>query len=382
MNHPAAPPTIEAIDVFRVVVPLPEPLRVWGRAIDKREFVFVRARAGGRAGTGFALSRGLALDAVVSRQIAPGVVGKPVGSMRAIWNATRAAARMTGGEGIYARALSLVDIALWDLYGQLIDTPLWRSWGGAQSSVPCLAICGYYRTGSASGDWRADSLAAVKAEAERLCAAGYTRFKIPVGEDAALDADRVRLLRAIAGPAAQIGVDASGVFNTLKDAAAAIQTLTQAGIDFFEDPFPASEWQRATVLAAKSGMRVAYGESITSTAIMQQLCGRDGVDMPRPDGTVLGGPTGFMQSVAPALEHNTPIFPHYYPDLHAPLAGALGLTMIEESPDEADTVGFGVLRASQPVIARGAWQLTERSGLGLDWDEDAIARFRVLSPES
>ncbi len=370
-------PMIEAIDVFRVVVPLPEPLRVWGRAIDKREFVFVRARAGGHTGAGFALSRGMALDAVIARQIAPGIISKPAGSMRAIWNAARAAARMTGGDGIYARALSLVDTALWDLYGQLIDAPLWRVWGGAQSSVPCLAICGYYRTGSASGDWRADSLAAVKTEAERLCAAGYMRFKIPVGEDAALDADRVRLLRTIAGPVAQIGVDASGVFDTLKDAEAAIQTLRDAGVDFFEDPFPAGEWQRATALAAKSEMRVAYGESITSTAIMQHLCGPGGVDIARPDVTVLGGPTGFMQSVAPALEHNTPLFPHYYPDLHAPLAGALGLTMIEESPDEADTVGFGVLRATQPAIARGTWQLTERAGFGIAWDDDAIARFRV-----
>ena len=377
MSSPVELPTIEAIEVFRVVVPLLEPLRVWGRAIDKRELIFVRARAGGHIGAGYALSRGLALDAVVSRQIAPGVIGKSSGEMRAIWNAARATTRMTGGDGVFARALSLVDLALWDLYGRVLGAPLWRIWGGAQSSVPCLAICGYYRTGSASGDWRADSTAALKGEAERLCAAGYTRFKIPVGEDAALDAERVRLLRAIAGPDAQIGVDASGVFDTLKDAEAAIRTLAAAGIDFFEDPFPVSEWLRATTLAAHSDMRIAYGESITSTAIMQQLCGPGGVDIARPDVTVLGGPTGFVQAIAPALEHNLLLFPHYYPDLHAPLAGAFGRMMVEESPDAADTVGFGVLRAAQPVITGGTWQLAERPGFGIVWDDDAIARFRT-----
>ncbi len=381
MSAHAGLPTIDAIDVFRVVVPLPEPLRVWGRAIDKREFVVARARAGDQIGTGYALSRGMALDAIVSQQIAPSVIGRSSGAMRANWNAARAATRMTGGDGIHARALSLVDLALWDLYGRLLGAPLWRIWGGAQSRVPCLAICGYYRTGSASGDWRADSVTALKSEAERLCAAGYTRFKIPVGEDAALDAERVRLLRAIAGPAAQIGVDASGTFDTLKDAEAAIRSLAACGIDFFEDPFRASEWQLARALATRSDMRIAYGESITSTAIMQKLCTTGGVDIVRPDVTVLGGPSGFLQAIAPALEHSIPLFPHYYPDLHAALAGALGLSLIEESPDEADTVGFGVLRATQPVITSGAWSLDEAPGFGIAWDEDALARFRVALAE-
>ena len=55
--------------------------------------------------------------------------------------------------------------------------------------------------------------------------------------------------------------------------------------------------------------------------------------------------------------------------------GALGLMMVEESPAEAETVGFGVLRATQPRIENGIWHLTERPGLGLDWDEDALRHY-------
>jgi D-arabinonate dehydratase len=365
---------IETFDVFRVRLPLPQPLRVWGRVLCEREFVFVRAQAGGKTGTGFALSRGMPLDAVITQQLRSSVIGRNAAEPRALWLALRAAARMTSDAGIYMRALSLIDLAVWDLFGHLLGAPLWRVWGGAVSQLPCLAICGYYRAGE---DWRAASLDAVRAEAEVLCAAGYTRFKIPAGEDRALDLERVRLLRQIAGPDALIGVDVSGVFDAFKDALDAARAFAAAGVDFFEDPFPAQLSDRAVALSRAAETRVAFGESITSPELMQRLCIPDGVDWPRPDATVLGGATGFMQAIAPGLGHNAPIFPHYYPDLHAPLAAAFGLPMIEESPSQADTVGFGVLRAVQPDIAAGVWRVSERPGFGVEWDEEALRKFRV-----
>jgi len=35
-----------------------------------------------------------------------------------------------------------------------------------------------------------------------------------------------------------------------------------------------------------------------------------------------------------------------------------------------------VLRASQPSIERDLWSPSDAPGLGIDWDEDALARFR------
>ena len=63
--------TVDALEIFRVVVPLPEALRVWGQPITQREFVFVRAHAGGQVGTGFALTRGMEIDRAVERHIKP-----------------------------------------------------------------------------------------------------------------------------------------------------------------------------------------------------------------------------------------------------------------------------------------------------------------------
>ena len=354
-------PKIERVETQLVRVTLPHALRVWGREITTREFVFVRAYAGGAVGVGFAFTRGMPLDVVVDKQLAPLAVGRVAGETRAFWNAARAAARMTSETGIYMRALSLVDMALWDLHGKLVGLPLWKMLGGTRACVPCLAICGYYRPGA---DWKSASLRAVEEEAERLVAAGYTRFKIPFGEDIDLDVARITTLRRVVGPRALVGLDASGMFDSVKQVERAWTRIADLGVDFFEDPFPADRPELAAELARRLPVAVAYGESITSPLVLQQLAEGAALDILRPDVTVIGGVTGFAQAIAPALERRARIFPHYYPDLHAPLAAAFGLEMIEESPPEADTVALNQLRAAPPVIRDGCWQLSEEPGIG------------------
>ncbi len=39
--------------------------------------------------------------------------------------------------GMVKRALSLIEIALWDVKGRRLDTPLWRLLGGAEHRCPC-----------------------------------------------------------------------------------------------------------------------------------------------------------------------------------------------------------------------------------------------------
>ena len=360
---------IDSLDVFRVVVTLPEPLFVWGNIIQQREFVFARVRSGDHVGTGYGLGRVAGIVEVVERHLRPLVVGAKTHDIRRIWTAARASMRMIGDGSVFARALSIVDIALWDLHAQLLNAPLWQLLGGMRRDLPCIAICGYYQPD--------DPVSKVRRDAERLAQTGYTRFKLPVGEDIDLDVRRVNALREVVGSDALIGVDASGSFDTLKQALAAIRALEPCGIAFFEDPFPATHWRLAIELACGQPMPIAFGESLSSPNEMQQLGTSNAIDILRPDATHQMGITGFMQAIATATENHVAIFPHYFPDCHAALAATFGATWIEESPDEADTVGFRVLRSTQPRIKNGAWSLSDVPGLGIAWDEDALAQFRL-----
>jgi L-alanine-DL-glutamate epimerase-like enolase superfamily enzyme len=365
---------IESLDVFRVIVPLPEPLFVWGNVIKQREFVFACVHAAGHIGTGYGLGRVAGIVETVERHLKPLVVGKPAHEIRPIWDAARRAVRMIGEGGAYARALSIVDIALWDLHARLLGVPIWQLLGGARRDLPCIAIAGYYQPD--------DPIGKVRRDAEALATAGYTRFKMPIGEDNALDTKRVAAMREVVGRNAMIGVDASGSFDSVKAAVAAWRALEPLDVAFLEDPFPITQWPLAMDLAQRGEMKVAFGESLSSPSDVQRLGATSGVDIVRPDATHQLGVTGYLQSIAPALETHRPIFPHYFPDLHAPLASALGGLWIEESPDQADTVGFRALRATQPVIRDGMWQVSSGPGFGIEWDEDALRRYRVGSTAS
>lgn len=359
--------SITGIEALRVVVPLAERLSAPGVDVAEREYVVLRVEAGGIVGSGYGLTRGAQLDATIMRHLAPLVLGRPVGSIRAIWDAARQSVTMLGECGIFARSLSLVDIALWDLQAKLLGAPLWRLLGGAAAAVPCRAIMGYYR--------RDDSVGAVRRETERLLDAGYRAFKLPVGLDMSLDRQRLAALREVAGAEVKVAVDAAGVYRSVKDALAAWRWLEPFDIEFLEDPFPATAWRQAVRLAQVAPFKVAFGESVVAPENLGRLAGGEGVDILRLDVTAHLGVTGFMMFANMAIENRRHVFPHYFPDLHAPLAGALGAIEVEESPMLADTTGFGPLRATQPRIVDGLWLLGEESGFGLEWDDEALRRY-------
>jgi len=358
---------ITEIKAYRVRVPLKKPLLVFGSVITEREWIFVEAHCNEQVGIGYGLTRGADLERIVQRQIVPHVSGQRIGAIRSIWQAARQSVRMIGEEGLFARALSVVDIALWDVQAKLLGVPLWRLLGGMSSKIPVVAIAGYYQD---------DPVGAVRRDAENLLKAGYQTFKIPFGANRDLDHQRIAAFREVAGETVSLGLDAGAAFSTVKEALSALHPLSAFNIWFLEDPFSAAQWPLAAVLADKTPLPIAFGESISSLSTLHTLVGPAGVDILRLDATHQLGITGTLGVVSAAHEHAKMVFPHYFPDIHSVLVGGVGGSMIEESPAEADTVGFQVLRASQPHIAEGFWHLSERPGLGIDWDFDAIEHYK------
>lgn len=363
--------TVDDVEAFHLRLPLPEPLIVLGELIHDREWVFVRARAGDVVGTGFGLTRGLPLADVIRRQLRPLTVGRPAGEIGAVYEAARDRARMTGLAGAYGRGLAALDMALWDLYGRLLGEPLWRLLGGRSASVEVIAIAGYYR--------REDSVGRARRDVEALLGAGYRRFKIPVGADLDLDVRRLEAIRASIGDDAMLGVDAGGSLDSIVEARRLLNKLRRFDIAFLEDPFPADAWQLAIDLARETEVPIAFGEAVNVPGLIQRLGSGDGVDIVRPDATVLGV-TGFGRAVAPALEQGIPVYPHYFPDIHAPLVAGLGGRWVEESAAEADSVGFRTLRARQPRIEAGRWLMGEEPGFGIEWNEELLSALRQRSP--
>ncbi len=123
---------------------------------------------------------------------------------------------------VLPQAVAAVDLALWDLAGRQAQEPVWRLLGAAAAeAVPVNATIGAAdRAGAASA-------------AAAAHAAGFACVKVKVGIGD--DAGRVAAVRATAGPAMAIRLDANGAWS-VPEALAALTTLAPARIECCEEP--------------------------------------------------------------------------------------------------------------------------------------------------
>jgi len=120
------------------------------------------------------------------------------------------------------QALSGVDLALWDLRGRREGRPVSAllARDAARAVEVNATIGGLDRAGAA-------------AQASRAARAGYRAVKVKVGVGD--DAGRVAAVRAAAGPAMELRLDANGAWRP-REAIAAIGTLAAAGLELVEEP--------------------------------------------------------------------------------------------------------------------------------------------------
>jgi L-alanine-DL-glutamate epimerase-like enolase superfamily enzyme len=106
---------------------------------------------------------------------------------------------------------------------------------------------------------------AIEREAEQLFAQGYTTLKVKVGFDAGQDAAMVqRIQRALNGRGA-IRLDANQGYSR-DDACRFAATLAPEGIELFEQPCAAGDWDAACAVARVASVPMMLDESIYGLA--------------------------------------------------------------------------------------------------------------------
>src|SRR5438874_6894971 len=135
---------IVRVEAVTTVLELPRPLQLGPMRISRRAYVVVTVTtAAGLEGRAFALSRDAPVAASVSEQLAPVVVGRDSDLISACWEACFRGTIASGRVGVVMRALSLLDMALWDIKARRAGLPLWRLLGGYAPRVPAVLVAGY-----------------------------------------------------------------------------------------------------------------------------------------------------------------------------------------------------------------------------------------------
>src|SRR3954452_5966914 len=196
-----ASPKFRSVVATAVAVPLSVPTRIATREVLAREFVLVEVTTDdGVVGVGYTYTGttgGKLCAALITDYFAPRLVGEDALAPERIWATLFQEHLLIGRRGFLLRAVSALDIAIWDVVGKVAAQPLYRLLGGFRDAVPAYASGGYYRAG--------DPLENIEKELTRYLGMGFSDFKIKVG-GASLDVDveRVRVAREMIGPRARL----------------------------------------------------------------------------------------------------------------------------------------------------------------------------------
>jgi L-alanine-DL-glutamate epimerase-like enolase superfamily enzyme len=262
-----------------------------------------------------------------------------------------------------------VDAALWDLIGKIVDQPLWRLWGGYSSSIPLIAIGGYY----------GDVLGTIEDEMSyyqhELGLAGV-KFKVG-GRSPKEDARRVRRARSAVGDSWTIAVDANQGW-TFEEARSFCRYVDDLDLAWFEEPV---RWQNDVRsmrdLRLVSGIPICAGQSEMSPAACRDLMEAGAIDYCNFDSSWSGGPTAWRRTAAIADAYDVSMGHHEEPQVSTHLLASQAHGGFAECfhPDR-DPLWWSLV-ADGYEIRDGRVHLSDRAGFGWTLDEDYIAAHRL-----
>jgi len=138
---------IERVESRAVFVPLDVPVAFSTREITGRWYTLVRVLADGLEGIGFCLGS-LVVSTAVRTWLKPLLEGQDPFATEWLWDRMYRQTLLEGRRGAVLRAISAVDIALWDLKGKATGLPLYRLLGGNRSPSPPTRAVGITLRGS------------------------------------------------------------------------------------------------------------------------------------------------------------------------------------------------------------------------------------------
>jgi L-alanine-DL-glutamate epimerase-like enolase superfamily enzyme len=362
---------IAEVQALTTRLELPRPITLGTMRITHRAYAVATVRTeSGLEGKAFALSRDAPVAAVVSQQLAPVLVGRDSELIAARADECFRATVAAGRVGVVMRALSLVDIALWDVKAQRAGLPLWRLLGGNAREVPTMIVGGYPR-----GE-PPEELAAKVGEYGRR---GWRLLKLARMAD--LEAMR-RLLAASleALPAGcELVVDAAWVWRRPADVLRELAGWGDVPLAWLEDPLPTEDVPAYARLRAAARVPLGAGDEVTDPHLLRAHLATGTLDVVRLDATTIGGVSGALRMLGAAADAAVPVSCHVYPELHVHLAAFAASGTSIETFDREDNPFDPAERlyTGGPELRPGVSSAPEAPGLGIELDRELTERYRL-----
>lgn len=289
-----------------------------------------------------------------------------------------------GRQGAGMQMLSGADIALWDIAGKATGQPV------------CTLLGARYRDrvkGYASTLFRPTPDAMKAAVAEYL-ERGFRAIKFGwgvFGYDLELDVALVAAARAEAGPGVDLMVD-GGWYGTdyanpykarsLRDWIRLIRKLEELDVFWLEDMIhPANVEGYRALAESRTTLRIAAGEQAAGYREFERLAVEGGVDVVQPDLSRCGGITVGRQVADLATRRQIDCAPHaWLTDLLKAASLHLNAYLMNSLYLEYNVSSASLLNnlcTTRLEMVDGSIAVPEGPGLGVEVDEEVVARYRV-----
>jgi muconate cycloisomerase len=274
---------------------------------------------------------------------------------------------------------SAVEMALWDIVGKAQGKPVWQVAKNNAPDPSALAV---------PTKWSVSGVEPAKAAeiAKWAIAQGFSKMKVKVGIDPREDVARVQAVREAVGPAIKLGVDANGGWPTPEIAIGTINQLyDHCQIYFAEQPVPAGNPATMAEVRRNVPVPIIADESVYTLDDAKILARAEAADV----FSIYVGKSGgigparkiadFAQSVGIKCTIGS--------NLELGVGSAAMIHLALSAPGiDADTYPCDIIGPlfyeddvlSEPLpISGGSARVPDRPGLGVEIDEEKVAKYRV-----
>ena len=221
--------------------------------------------------------------------------------------------KLFGGTGILTMAFAAIDMASGDLLGHALGKPLYRLWGGTNTSIPS-----YESSGLSIG-----SFSQVLDQAETFLSNGNSRMKVRLGYETITE--EVMLLSRLKdelGDNNELMVDYNQGL-TVDQAFERCKELDDLGLTWIEEPILADMLEKAAELTAATRTPIQLGENLWSLTEVERALNLGSSDYLMPDVAKIGGATQWLRAAKMAERHGLKVSSHLYPEISAHLMASI-----------------------------------------------------------
>jgi L-rhamnonate dehydratase len=301
------------------------------------------------------------------------VIGEDPFDVARIWEKMYQGTLHYGRRGAAIHAMSGIDLALWDIMGKAVGKPVYK----------LLGACYRNEIRAYSSSLFGETIEETGRLARDFVDRGFTAVKFgwaPLGQDPDYDVALVKEIRKAVGPDVDVMIDA-GLIWDYKTALQMAERFAEYNIFWLEEPLHPDDLDGYARLSDATKVRIAAGEQESSRFSFLDLMDRGKIDIVQVDVTRCGGLTEAMRIAHLAEDRHKPVVNHSFTtgiNLAASLhfTAALKNAFILEYCESPSPMRRSITKQTFEAVD-GIVKVPEEPGLGVDLDEDAVAKYRI-----